>query len=196
MNSFELFSLAPAPTLDQGKLKEEYLRQAERWHPDRIQGSPQEKEKAGEVLAEWNRAYETLSSNRLRLGLLFQILTGEAHSKTGRVTGKEADLLMKVGSVCRKTDLALDRRKQASGAIEIAMLGGEIMEATQAVSAARSEIEEWDEELERELEQLRADWDEGRRDPSRVEKLHQFFSYADKARRQLEEKFLKLAECL
>lgn len=196
MNPFELFSIPAEPKPDQDLLKSRYLEEAARLHPDRVQGGAAEREEAGRKLAEWNGAFETLSSPRLRLALLGQLLTGEAPARTGRVSGPGVDRMMKVAEVCRKADRVLEQRKQAQGAIEVAMLGGEIVEATDLVSAAQGEIADWEQDLEKELQQLQEDWEKGRHDAAGVEGLFHFFSYAEKARKQLEERFLKLAESL
>lgn len=184
------------PRPDQELLKSRYLEEAGRLHPDRVKGGAEEREEAGRKMAELNSAFETLSSNRLRLALLGQLLTGETPARTGRVSGPGVDRMMKVAEVCRKVDRVLDRRKQAQGAIEIAMLGGEIIEGTDAVSAAQGEIAAWEQDLEKELRRLQEDWEKGEHDAARVEGLYQFFSYAEKAGKQLEERFLKLAESL
>lgn len=196
MNPFELFSLSPAPLLDREKLKALYLEEAERLHPDRVQGGMEEKDAAGKSLAEWNGAYEILNSNRSRLAWLGQWLTGLEPAKTGRVSGPAADRMMRVAQVIQGVDELLDRRNAAQGMIEIALLGGEMMQGIETVNRAQAEIAAWHLELESELRRLQEDWEQGQRDPKRVERLCQYFSYAEKAGLQLEERFLKLAESM
>jgi curved DNA-binding protein CbpA len=196
MNPFELFSLTVTPLPELGLLKARYLKETERLHPDRIQGGAAEREAAGEKMAELNGAFEILNSHRLRLAWIAQKLRGEAAAKTGRVSGSDADRMMRMAEVCRKVDTILLRRSQAQGVIEIAMLSGEVIEATDEVTSAQAEIAGWHHDLEERLEKLQEEWGEGLRDILRLESLSQSFAYAEKARKQLEERFLKLAESL
>jgi len=194
MNAFETFSLNPRPLLDREQLKSLYLKKAEERHPDKVADG--DKEAAGKKLAELNRAFETLVSDPLRLALLEQLVTGTAPARTGRVVGADADRMMRMAEICRQVDALLLRRNRSMSAIETAMMGGEIMEATGAVHSAQFEIAEWNRNLQEALATLDEDWNRGVKDAARVHELYHLFSYAEKARQELEKRFLKLAESL
>jgi molecular chaperone HscB len=190
---FALFDLPPAPALDVEALKERFSRATAESHPDKFAQAPEAERQTAEArYAELNRAYQTLTDPRARLLALYELTKGEKPRDVQRIPPGTMDLFVEVGQTCRNFDEFLERKKNASGALERAGLMSEELALQDQLAELREKLDHLAVTLEADLTALDLRWRDGDREINALEAVYRKYSYLARWKQQLEEREIAL----
>ena len=193
LNPFVPFALEPGPSLDLEALKEKFARATGESHPDKFNHAPAAEKLAAEArYAELNQAYQILIDPRARLLALYELTKGEKPRDVQRIPPGTMDLFIEVGQTCQNFDQFLERKKNASGALERAGLMSEELTLQDALGTLRQKLDALAGTLEGDLAALDARWRGGDRDLNALETVYRKYSYLSRWRQQLEEREIAL----
>jgi DnaJ-domain-containing protein 1 len=192
-NPFVPFSLEPSPSVDREALKERFARATGESHPDKFSHAPEAEKLAAEArYTELNQAYQILNDPRARLLALYELTKGEKPRDVQRIPPGTMDLFVEVGQTCQNFDQFLERKKNASGALERAGFMSEELALQDALEILRGKLELLAGTLEGDLAALDARWRTGDKDLNALETVYRKYSYLSRWRQQLEEREIAL----
>ncbi len=192
-NPFAPFALEPAPFVDVEALKERFARSTGEFHPDKFSHAPEAEKLAAEArYAELNQAYQTLIDPRARLLALYELTKGEKPRDVQRIPPGTMDLFVEVGQTCQNFDQFLERKKNASGALERAGLMREELALQDALATLRGKLEVLSTTLVADLSALDSRWRAGEKDLNALETVYRKYSYLSRWQQQLEEREIAL----
>lgn len=180
-NAFQVFNLEPAAYVDTDALKNRYLTLSAQSHPD----SSSAPDPAQFILIQ--KAYECLSSDRLRLMCLLGVLGEDETKSLINVSQELGDLFMEVATQLAHADSLIKERTQAESNLEKALLEPRILTGIDELQS-----------LQKNLNNRRTSHHSALKELSQEnrEKIKYYvieFSYLDRWISQLQEKMFLLA---
>ena len=148
-DAFALFDLERRPLIDEGALKERYLRLAANRHPDAPGGGDEE----FQLLQE---AYRVLREPAARLRHLIELEFPNYVSASG--PAPHAELFLRAGSAVQAARGVSQRFEKANSALARALLSPEIADALRQIRETGEVVRKADDELADELKALDARW--------------------------------------
>ncbi len=185
-----MLGLAARPWLEPEEIKQAFLREAARCHPDATRGGEDGQ------FAHVNSAYKTLREPAARLRYLLDQVAPEqgapATASSERVSGLWGDLFMAMAAQQQQLASFLKKKELARSALALALLSGEAAQIRSACAALAVRLEEmWADCSERLREWDRA-WP-GVDAVAGLEVLQKEFNYLARWREQLREALVLLA---
>lgn len=181
IDCFALLGLPRRPLPDQAEVKEHYLREAARLHPDASAGDT-------EKFRELQEAFKTVSDPSARLRHLLTLEFPEAHLAA---TPMQGDLFMEVGQAVQTAREVVKRREQTHSPLAKALLAGDLAAARDRVKRVQLDVEIRQAVLQGELADLDAHWPQV--EPSRVNRLASDLAFVNRWSAQLSEWDFQLA---
>ena len=175
-DAFALFDFERRPLIDEGTLKERYLRLAANRHPDAPGGDDED----FHLLQE---AYKVLREPATRLRHLIE-LEFPNHVPAGG-HAPHAELFLRAGSAVQAARAVSQRLEKANSALARALLSPEIAEALRQIREACEAVRKADNELADELRALDARWSDV--SPDELSALASSFKFLARWQAQLSE---------
>jgi curved DNA-binding protein CbpA len=175
-DAFALFDFERRPLIDEGTLKERYLRLAANRHPDAPGGDDED----FHLLQE---AYRVLREPATRLRHLIDLEFPNHVPASGHAP--HAELFLRAGSAVQVARAVSQRFEKASSALARALLSPEIAEALRQIREACEAVRKADDELADELKALDARWPDV--SPDELSALASSFKFLARWQAQLSE---------
>jgi hypothetical protein len=204
MDNFALLQEARRPWIDPDLLKAAFLRLAARVHPDKIhEAGEDDKLAANQHYAELNAAYHCLVEPKERLRHMLELESEAPAKDIQNLPPGTMELLVKIGQICRDTDLFLKARSTTTSPLLKAQMFETGLGWTDKLNQLRQQIELRRNELLAELKEMNAAWDSAPPPGSpgraaalpleRLEQVYRIFSYMARWTEQIQERLVQLS---
>jgi curved DNA-binding protein CbpA len=198
---FELLEEPRRPWIDPELLKEKFLSQSTKVHPDRVHGADEPaKLQAQQRYTELNAAYNCLREPKDRLRHLLELELGAKPKEMQSIPDDLMALFMEVSGLCRAVDEFLKEKAAVTSPLLLVKIFERGQEWTEKLMALQQRMNTWRDELLVELKSISAGWESVSESDSamhnaalqRIEKLHRLLSYFARWGGQIHERIAQI----
>jgi DnaJ-domain-containing protein 1 len=199
MDHFARFNEPRRPWLELDLLKQTFLAQSARLHPDKIHAAGgAEKDAAAKQFAGLNAAYHCLLEPKSRLRHLLELELGAKPEDIQTIPSALADLFAEVSTACRQADAFLAEKNKATSPLLQVQLFERGQDWIEKLKVLQKKLNEQREQLTVELKSLDAQWlaadAASRREMlPKLEELYRRFGYFNRWNGQVQERLVQLS---
>lgn len=197
---FALLGAPKRPWLEPEELKKRFLVLSAELHPDRVHNATEPEKRAAQArFADLNSAFQCLSRPRERLQHLLELETGSRTGQIQNVPPRLMDFFLEFSSLFRQVDAFLAEKAAAGSPLLQVQFFERAQEWTEKISAVQKRLNEWRQDMEREIKQLDGEWVAGDRSDKRaaalgrLEESARMLGFVERWSGQAQERFVQLA---
>ena len=198
-DNFALLNEPRRPWLDPDLLKQKFLTRSANFHPDRIHSASEtEKLAATKNFTELNAAFNCLAEPKSRLRHLLELELGAKPKDIQQIPTALADLFAAVANTCRRADIFLAEKNQATSPLVQVQLFERGQDWVEQLNILQRKLNELHAQATEKLRSLDAQWlaadATARREIlPRLEELYRLFGYFNRWHNQIQERGVQLS---
>ncbi len=194
---FKLLNESRRPWLDTDALKQKFIAQSAKVHPDRIHSADEaEKSAKAKEFAELNAAYNCLAEPKTRLLHLIELERGAKPADIQQIPAGLADLFAEVAMTCRQVDAFLAGKNKATSPLLQVQFFERGQVWTETLQNLQYKLTKLREALADKLKSLDAQWPDTTKRAeilASLEELYRVFSYFNRWNSQITERIVQLS---